>query len=194
MACQLPLPVRKPHFSITTSFLFLLNLESVQVFLQFSIHHHDLLGTNIIQVDEVLKILKKPDVSKAIGPDGLSPRVLVFCYIFNVSLAEGKLPSQWLDANVVPVFKKSDKQQASNYRPVSLLYIWGKVMERAIFDIIFPIIKDQIYHLQHGFIKGRSTATQLIEVFHDINSVLDNSGQVDMVYLDFSKAFDSVFS
>ena len=65
-------------------------------------------------------------------------------------------------------------------------------MERAIFGISFPIIKDQIYHLQHGFIKGCSTATQLIEVFHDINSVLDNSGQVDMVYLDFFKAFDSV--
>ena len=60
----------------------------------------------------------------------------------------------------------------------------------AIFDISFPIIKDQIYHLQHGFVKGHSTA-QLIEVFHDINSVLDNSGQVDMVYLD-SKAFDSI--
>ena len=166
-----------------------------------SIYHHDLLGTTIIQVDEVLKILKKLDISNAIGPDGLSPRVLKecchqiaspLCYIFNVSLAEGKLPSQWLDANVVPVFKKSDKQQASNYRPLSLLCICGKVMEHAIFDIIFPIIKDQIYHLQHGFIKGCSTTTRLIEVFHDINSVLDNSGQVDMVYLDFSKAFDSI--
>ena len=67
-------------------------------------------------------------------------------------------------------------------------------MEGAIFDILFPIIKDQIYHLQHGFIKGRSTATQLIEVFHDINSVLDNSGQVDMVYLDFVKASIYIFS
>ena len=159
------------------------------------------MGTTIIQVDEVLKILNKFDYSKAIGPDGLSPRVLKecchqiaspLCYIFNVSLARGKLPSQWLDANVVAVFKKSDKQQASKYRPVSLLCICGKVSERAIFNIIFPIIKDQIYHLQHGSINGRSTATQLIEVFHDINSVLDNSGQVDMVYLDFSKAFDSV--
>ena len=94
-----------------------------------SIYHHDLLGTTIIQVDEVLKILKKLDVSKAIGPDGLSPRVLKecchqiaspLCYIFSVSLAAGKLPSQWLDTNGVPALKK---------------VFCGKVMERAIFDI-----------------------------------------------------------
>ena len=52
--------------------------------------------------------------------------------------------------------------------------------------------KDQIHHLQHGFVKGRSTVTQLVTVFHEISSILDGSGQVDMLYLDFSKAFDSV--
>ena len=65
-------------------------------------------------------------------------------------------------------------------------------MERALFNIVFPQIKDQIHHLQHGFVKGRSTVTQLVTVFHEISSILDGSGQVDMLYLDFSKAFDSV--
>ena len=59
-------------------------------------------------------------------------------------------------------------------------------------NIVFPQIKDQIHHLQHGFVKGRSIVTRLVTVFHEISSILDGSGQVDMLYLDFSKAFDSV--
>ena len=104
----------------------------------------------------------------------------------------GELPIIWLKANVVPVYKKGDKQLVENYRPVSLLCICGKIMERAVFNIVFPQIKDQIHHLQHGFVKGRSTVTQLVTVFHEISSILDGSGQVDMLYLDFCKAFDSV--
>ena len=77
-----------------------------------SIHHHDLLGTTIFQVDEVLKILKKLDVSKAIGPDGLSPRVLKecchqiaspLCYIFNISLAEGNSQASGLMQTLSPI-------------------------------------------------------------------------------------------
>ena len=59
-------------------------------------------------------------------------------------------------------------------------------------NIVFPQIRDQIHHLQHGFVKGRSIVTQLVTVFHEISSILDGSEQVDMLYLDFSKAFDSV--
>jgi hypothetical protein len=124
-----------------------------------------------------LEILANFNVSKAVGPDGISPRVLKecavqivspLCHVFNLSLRSGVLPMDWLKANVVPVHKKSDKQQAENYRPVSLLCICSKVMERAIFNIVFPTIKDQLYHLQHGFVKGRSTVTQLLSVFHNI--------------------------
>lgn len=146
-------------------------------------------------------ILSNLNVNKAIGPDGISPRVLKecshqiaspLCHIFNMSLCSGSIPCDWLKANIVPVFKKSDKQKVSNYRPVSLLCICGKIMERAVFNAIFPEIKSKLYHLQHGFIKGRSTTTQLLTVFHEISAAMDNAGQVDMIYLDFSKAFDSV--
>ena len=162
---------------------------------------HELLGSVQIEECDLLDILYHLDISKATGPDGISPKLLKecaaqivkpLCHIFNVSLSSGKLPSIWLKANVVPVYKKGDKQLVENYRPVSLLCICGKIMERAVFNIIFPHIKSQIYHLQHGFVKGRSTVTQLLSVFHEISSVMDGSGQVDMLYLDFSKAFDSV--
>ena len=170
-------------------------------FPNISTSEHNSLGDIELQTDDVLEILKNLNTTKASGPDGLSPRVLKecahqiafpLCHIFNMSLREGALPREWLEANVIPVFKKSDKQYVGNYRPVSLLCICGKVMERAIVNLVFPVVKEKLYHLQHGFIKGRSTVTQLLEVFNEVSSILDNAGQVDMVYLDFSKAFDSV--
>ena len=110
------------------------------------------------------------------------------CDIFNLSLRT-QVFRDWLKANVVPVFKKSDKDKVENYRPVSLLNVCAKVMERAVFNAIFPVVRD---NLQHGFVKGRSTVSQLLTVLQEVSCVLDSAGQVDVIYLDFSKAFDSV--
>ena len=97
--------------------------------------------------------------------------------------------SVWLRANVCPVYKgKGDKHCTSNYRPISLLSIVSKVAERSIHNHIMSVIGDSIYTNQHGFMEGKSTVTQLTQVFQHI----DNSGQVDTLYLDFSKAFDRV--
>ena len=68
----------------------------------------------------------------------------------------------------------------------------SKVAERCIFNRIYPLLHDQIYTLQHGFMKGRSTVTQLLQVLHDIKKSVIKGEQVDMVYLDFEKAFDKV--
>ena len=164
-------------------------------------YRHDMLGSISISESDVLVILNNLDVTKAIGPDGLSPRLLKECanqivsplsHLFNLSLSTKELPSDWLRANVVPIFKKKDKSCVENYRPVSLLCVCSKVMERAIFNTIFPAIQGELHHLQHGFVKGRSTVSQLLSVYQEVSCVLDKAGQVDLVYLDFSKAFDSV--
>ena len=63
-------------------------------------------------------------------------------------------------------------------------------MERCVHDILHRKIKDQIYELQYGFSKGRSCISQLLKVYHNIGAILDKSGQIDIAYLDFSKAFD----
>ena len=119
------------------------------------------------------------------GPDGLSPRVLKecaqqiispLCHIFNLSLRTQVLPRDWLRANVVPVFKKSDKDKVENYMPVSLLSVCAKVMERAVFNAIFPVFWDDIYNLQRGFVKGRSTVSQLLTVLQEVSCVLDSAG------------------
>ena len=151
--------------------------------------------------DEIDVILVHLDVNSACGPSGISPVILKQCHrllspslavIFNVSIQTSKIPSQWKKANVTPVFKKGDKHTVSNYRPISLLCCVSKVMERCVFNHVYPFVENRLHPLQHGFIKGRSCATQLLKVYHQIGSVLDKGGQVDIIFLDFSKAFDCI--
>ena len=112
--------------------------------------------------------------------------------MFNKSLHQGALPQEWKLANVVPVYKKGEKQHAENYRHISLLSIVSKVLERCIFNKI----KEHLFHLinpcQHGFITKRSCVTNLVEALEYIGSQLDSGGQIDIIYLDMSKAFDKV--
>ena len=89
----------------------------------------------------VIKLLNNLNIHKAPGPDGLSAMVLKECsseiapvltYIFNESLAQGAVPDDWRHANVAPVFKKGEKYDAANYRPVSLTCICCKTLEHII--------------------------------------------------------------
>lgn len=76
------------------------------------------------------------------------------CGIFNKSLSSGILPPGFKEAKIIPIHKKEDKESVTNYRPVSLLSCASNVMERCVLNKIYPILKNQIYYLQHGFIKG----------------------------------------
>ena len=73
--------------------------------------------------------------------------------MFNLSLRLGVLPREWKDANVVPVYKKGQSDLIVNYRPVSLLNIAEKLLERCIFEYIYPCKKPLITDSQHGFMK-----------------------------------------
>ena len=114
--------------------------------------------------------------------------------IYQNSLDSGVVPADWKTANVMPLFKKGGRQKVGNYRPVSFTSVVGKMLE--------SIIKEEIArHLdincpngktQHGFMKGRSCLTNLVEFFENITCAVDNGDSVDVVYLDFQKAFDKV--
>ena len=80
----------------------------------------------------------------------------------------------------------------SNYRPISLLSVVLKVFERCIYNRLIDHVHGQIYELQYGFLRGRSTTSQLLHVLHQVLKVLEQRNQVDIVYLDFAKAFDKV--
>ena len=91
---------------------------------------------------DVQDILETLDTSKATGPDSINPTLLKqawltivepLCKFYNLSLHNWLVPSQWKIANVIPVFKKGAKNVVSNYRPISLLSVLGKCMEKCIF-------------------------------------------------------------
>ena len=147
---------------------------------------------------EVYTLLNKLDVHKAYGTDNLSPHILKQCgsqlspslaFLFTLSMKTVKVPSQW---KTFQFFKKGDKGNIENYRPVSLLSCVSKIMERCIFNRMYPIVEPSFSKVQHGFMRNKSCTTQLLDMYHAIGSVLDASGQADIIYLDFSKAFASV--
>ena len=160
----------------------------------------DLCNINLTE-DEVLANLKNLNPSKAQGPDGIPMKILKdsavhlakpITKLFNKSLEDGTVPSDWKRANVSSVFKKGDRTDPSNYRPVSLLPMISKILERCIYDRIIPLIAPKLTAMQFGFLKGKSTVGQMLQVFSKITEILDNKDPTDMVYLDLSKAFDSV--
>jgi len=157
----------------------------------------------IITPEAVKNKLKDLDVTKAQGPDGIPSRVLKelstelckpFCLIFNKSLETQTVPSDWRRADVTAIFKKGSKSEPGNYRPVSLTCIACKVMESIVRDVMVSHFTDNKLYAkcQHGFRRKRSCVTQLMEVMEDLTALLDDKNPVDIIYLDFRKAFDSV--
>ena len=104
----------------------------------------------------------------------------------------GVLPPDWKLANVVPVHKKGDKCDVNNYRPISLTSLVVKVMEICIRDELYNKCKNLICHKQHGFLPGKSCATQMIPFIDDVTYSFNSRNEVDIIYFDFEKAFDSV--
>jgi len=106
----------------------------------------------------------------------------------------GEVPEDWRKTNVTPIFKKGKKEDTGNYRPVSLTSIPGKVLEQLILEVIIKQVEEKkvIRSSQHGFTKGKSCLTNLI-AFHDgVTGWVGEGRAVDVVCLDFSKAFDTV--
>ena len=116
--------------------------------------------------------------------------------IFEAFLQGGEPPDYWKKANVVSVHKKESKNLVDNYRPISLLPIFGKISERVIFKCLFNYFhKNELYiKCQSGFLPGDSGNSQLLSIVHDINSSFDCDPTQDVsgIFLDFSKAFDKV--
>ncbi|GAB0183458.1 mitochondrial enolase superfamily member 1 [Grus japonensis] len=107
------------------------------------------------------------------------------------SRREGEVSEDWRKANVTPVFIQGTKEDPGNYKPISLTSIPGKVMEQLILEVIFKHMEEKkvIGGGQHGFTKGKSCLTNLIA---DMTGRVDEGRAVDVVYLDFSKVFDTV--
>ncbi|PKU36215.1 rna-directed dna polymerase from mobile element jockey- hypothetical protein [Limosa lapponica baueri] len=114
--------------------------------------------------------------------------------IFGRSWRTGEVPKNWRKANVTPVFKKGKNENPGNYRLVSRASILGKMMEQLILGVISKHMKEKkaIRSSQHGFTKGKSCLTNLIAFYDGMTGWIEEGREVDVVYLDFRKSFDTI--
>ena len=153
--------------------------------------------------EEIRKLLEGLNTTKSSGPDGLHPLALKelreviakpLATIFNASLQKGIVPDIWKRGNIVALYKKGDKSDPGNYRPVSLTSVVCKLMERLVRnEIVDHMTRNKLFSKkQFGFISGRSTTLQLLKVMDEWTETLDSGGSIDSIYMDFMKAFDKV--
>lgn len=163
----------------------------------------DLIPPLTISQDEVEALLSNIDGSSAMGPDELHPLMLKNCakiisypmyVIFSRSLSEGIVPEAWKTSTVVPIYKKGNRYDPLNYRPISLTSICCKTMERLICRHITGFLEERniLSDHQFGFRSGRSTVEQLLLVYEEVSRCVDSDRLVDVVLFDYSKAFDVV--
>ena len=150
---------------------------------------------------DVYGVLSKLNTTKPAGPDGIHSMIYSKCagalayplsLLYNTAYSIGSLPVIWRTANVVPVHKKGDRKDVRNYRPISLTCIAMKVLERLVNYQLLDKCYSKLDTRQHGFLPGKSCLTQLIPFLDDLTHSNHNSDAVDIIYYDFSKAFDSV--
>ena len=158
-----------------------------------------------ISSEVIFQLIKNRDPNIAHGHDGISVKMFKLCapsirkpltLLFDNFLASGHFPHVWKKSNV-PVQKKGDKQLIKNYGPVSLLPIWGKLLEKLMLNSIFNFIdtRNMLSVHQLEFRPGDSCVHQLISIVHDTYNAFDTnpSSEVRGVFLNISKAFDRVY-
>lgn len=156
-----------------------------------------------ITAERVFKAIGNMKLNKAAGPDELTSTfikgsvdgvVLPLVDIFRKSFEEGEIPQDWKMADVTAIYKKGNRSDSGNYRPVSLTSNIGKILERIFKEDIVKFLEEnsKIRNTQHGFRSKRSCLTNLLEFMEYVAKRLDEGKPVDSIYLDFQKAFDKV--
>ena len=156
-----------------------------------------------IAEEDVIEALSKIREGSAPGPEGISTKLILglkdelvepLTIFFRKSISESRIPDEWRDAVVTPIFKKGTKTDPGNYRPVSLTSVFCKTLERIVKKRVDKHVEDNglIRNTQHGFRTGRSPQTNLTEFLDKATEWMDEGKSFDVLYLDFQKAFDKV--
>ena len=162
-----------------------------------------LLNSINFTIDEIEDALSELHVNKANRPDMIGNTLLKnlskslpksLHLLFNLIANKAIFPTKWKISEIAPIFKDGDKQDVSNYRPISLLSAVSKLLEKLIFYKLAPNVYPTLTPDQHDFRPKRSTITNLIEYLHEIFGCLDspNCNYLNTFYLDFQKVFDKV--
>ena len=151
----------------------------------------------------IYKQLMSLDCKKATGPDGLSTRLLKcgapaisqsLSYLMNFSIQSGKMPSMWKEAKVTPIFKSGSLQDKCNYRPISVLPLVSKLIERHVSNALNTFLENYklIHESQSGFRNSHSCETALTNLINLWTSSINKGLLNGVIYIDFRKAFDLV--
>jgi len=151
--------------------------------------------------DEVRYLLSSLPLNRSPGSDNISAIFVrnaaeslayPFSRLLNRCFAEGIFPSSWKQPNIIPILKSGDKTHVSSYRHIPLFSILSVVFERIIKDRLYNFVSPYLDSAQHGFLSGSSTLTNLSLLLSDATQSLSNNTQLDVIYLDLSKAFDII--
>ncbi len=156
-----------------------------------------------IRSDFILKQLKSMDNSKATGLDDINIRVLKLAApaivsslekICNLSLSTGCFPAKWKEARITPLYKGGSKEQCNNYRPISVLPVLSKILERHVYLSLYNYLQDNklLTNSQYGFRQNHSCQTALIDLTEKMYKAINEGKFFGAVQLDLSKAFDLV--
>ena len=168
---------------------------------EFACRTDTVLNNIVFSVNDVKKKLLALKEDKAMGPDGMHPKLLKECaeslavpfyIIFKKSISSGVIPADGKVARVRPIFKKGSRKKPGNFRPVSLTSVVWKMLESIIRDKILAHAESMLSVHQHGFLRGKSCLTNLLETLEAWTKSVDDGSGVDVVFLDYQKAFDTV--
>lgn len=161
----------------------------------------DVLHVMQFSEQEVIKALKKLKAKTTMGPDEIPSFLLRDCaiilakpiaFLFNFALKENIFPDVLKISKVIPIYKKDDKRRIENYRPITIINNLSKAFEFLLHEPLYAYVKTKLTEYQHGFVKGRSTSTNLCCITQYISDAFKDNTQVDVIYTDFSKAFDKL--
>lgn len=173
-----------------------------QLTLEPKVNNTNLVTLKHITEDEIKQTIKKLKNKKSVGPDEVPTYIVKGCSeflvspiqkILNASLKQCVFPTEWKRSRVCPIHKQGRRDLIQNYRPISILSVFAKIYESILFKNIYNQISNIIHVNQHGFFQGRSAVTNLCNFTQAISNALENRKQIDVIYTDFSKAFDKVY-
>jgi len=158
---------------------------------------------NPVSAEEIINVVSRFQDNKSPGFDNIGSKLLKnvlydilqpLVYIYNLSFTTGLVPSKLKIAKVIPAYKKGEKNNPGNYRPISLLSIFDKLLEKLMYNRIIAFLDKHniLYKFQYGFRRCHSTSLALIEMLDNVYTNLDTGNVTVAVYLDLQKAFDTV--
>ena len=160
------------------------------------------LGQLFVTPEMIAKKIKKMKDNKSPRVDGIPSKLLKeiveqistpLAKLFNLSLEEGIVPSEWKEANISLLFKKGSRKKPENDRPVSLTSVVCKLLKTLRDHMVEFLVKHKLINTsQHGFLKAKSCLTNILCFLEEITKWVEDGSPVDVVYLDFQKAFDKV--